>query len=376
MYYEAGDKSGKLLARALREPNTSKHIMGIRGADGSLDVKTDDIAKHFQAYYSKLYNLPAQHGPPEIAGDRTQAIQDYLKQSGLPQLDMEDITQLEEQISSIEIQQAIKALKLGKSPGPDGYTSIYYKTFINILTEPLQKAFNSLTNARPILSDFLSAHITVFPKTDKDTTDCSSYRPISLLNIDLKLLDKILANRLRLLQTNVIGPEQVGFMLGREAKDNIIKALLLTQASHSLHIESLLLSTDTEKAFDRVAWDFMFATCTHIGLNPHMMVWITALYQQPSARIKMNGSLSENVEILNGTRQGCPLSPFLFILSLEPFIRTINKDDSVKGIPIHDRMYKTAAYADDLLFFVTNPHTTLPNLMKYLPTMDISLTSK
>lgn len=63
-------------------------------------------------------------------------------------------------------------------------------------------------------------------------------------------------------------------------------------------------------------------------------------------------------------RQGCPLSTLLFILSLEPFICTVNKDDSVKGFSLHDRVYKTTAYADDLLFFVTKPHITLPNLMK------------
>lgn len=120
------------------------------------------------------------------------------------------------------------------------------------------------------------------------TTECSSYRHISLFNIDLKLLAKILANRLRPLLAHVISPEQVGFVPGREAKDNIIKALLLTQASYSQHIKSLLLSTDVEKAFD-----FMFVTCTYIGLNSRMMAWITTLYQQPSARKKINGSLSD-----------------------------------------------------------------------------------
>lgn len=73
---------------------------------------------------------------------------------------------------------------------------------------------------------------------------------------------------------------------------------------------------------------------------------------------------SERVLITNGTRQGCPLSPLLFILSLEPFIRTINADTSISGFKVLDREFKVAAYADDLLFFLTNPHITLSNLTK------------
>lgn len=84
IYYEAGDKSGSLLARALWEPNTSIHIMGIRRPDGLLDVTTEAIATHFHSYYSKLYNLSPQHRPPEVQGDRAQAIQKYLTESVLP----------------------------------------------------------------------------------------------------------------------------------------------------------------------------------------------------------------------------------------------------------------------------------------------------
>lgn len=84
---------------------------------------------------------------------------------------------------------------------------------MNILTEPLKKAFNFLANTRSVPSDILTAHITVLPKPNKDTTECSSYGPISLLNMDLKLLAKILASK---------NPEQVAFRPGREAKDNIM----------------------------------------------------------------------------------------------------------------------------------------------------------
>lgn len=108
----------------------------------------------------------------------------------------------------------------------------------------------------------------------------------------------------------------------------------------------------------------MLAVCGRVGLGPHKMARISALYQNPSANLKMSGTLSNKVLITNGTRQGCPLSPLLFILSLEPFIRLGKDNTDITGFKVRDREFKIAAYADDLLFFLTNPVITLPNLMK------------
>lgn len=132
---------------------------------------------------------------------------------------------LEQPIETSEIQLAIKYLKKGKRPGPDGFSFIYFKTFIDILTNPLTKALNSFSTPRAVPQTFLSAHITVILKPNKDPEHCTSYRPISLLNLDVKLLAKIIANRLRPLLHTLIGPEQAGFMPGREAKDNVTKSL-------------------------------------------------------------------------------------------------------------------------------------------------------
>lgn len=364
LYYESGDKAGRFLARALKEQNSSNQIVGIRSKEGKLEVKPEAIANHFHAFYTKLYNLPPQHKPPQMLGDRTQLIQDYIRHSGLPSLPKDDTDLLEAPFTTAEVKQAIKLLKPGKSPGPDGYSATYYKSFMEILTEPLKDALNALSKPRRVTPGFLSAHIAVIPKEGKNPEECASYRPISLLNLDAKLFAKIIALRMGPLLSKLIGLEQVGFMPNREARDNVTKALLLTQAVRQRKIEGFLLSTDAEKAFDRVAWDFMLAVCGGVGLGPNMLHWISALYQNPTAELKINGILSEKVYIKNGTRQGCPLSPLLFILSLEPFIRTVQKNTAIQGFQIKNKEYKLAAYADDLLFFLTKPTTTLPNLLQ------------
>lgn len=66
----------------------------------------------------------------------------------------------------------------------------------------------------------------------------------------------------------------------------------------------------------------------------------------------------------------CPLSPLLFILTLEPFLRMVNADPSIQGMDVRDNTYKVAAYADDLLFFITSPYTTIPNLSRTLEIYD------
>lgn len=184
---------------------------------------------------------------------------------------------------------------------------------------PLQRTLNFLMDPQQIPNSFLLAHVTVLPKVGKDPTKCTSYKPVSMLNLDLKFLAKIVANDLCTFLPQLISPEQVGFMPGREAWDNVTKALNLIHHSCQAGFEGFLLSTDAEKAFDRVSWDILLATCSHIVLKPHILMWIT-LYQNPLAKLKINGTVSELVSIKNGTRQGCPLSPLLFLLSLEPFI--------------------------------------------------------
>lgn len=190
IYYEYGDNTGKFLVKALKGPRHKNNILGITNKKGTLDISDDLIAQHFHEYYTKLYNLPTQHKPTGLQGNRKQIIQDYLISSNLPKLTETDIGLIDQPIDPTELQNAIKEFKTGKSPGPDGFSSIYYKTFIDILTNPLMKALNSFSNPREVPATFLSSHIAVIPKPNKDPSQCTSYRPISLLNLDVKLMKK------------------------------------------------------------------------------------------------------------------------------------------------------------------------------------------
>lgn len=99
-----------------------------------------------------------------------------------------------------------------------------------------------------------------------------------------------------------------------------------------------------------------------------MQSWLTSLYSAPSALVKINDIMSDAFTICNGMRQGCPLQPIIFILALEPFLRTIRAHLDIRGISTKGGEHKLAAYANDLIFFITSPLTSIPSLLSELCT--------
>uniref|UniRef100_A0A669B572 Reverse transcriptase domain-containing protein n=1 Tax=Oreochromis niloticus TaxID=8128 RepID=A0A669B572_ORENI len=126
--------------------------------------------------------------------------------------------------------------------------------------------------------------------------------------------------------------------------------------------ESIALSLDAEKAFDSVRWDYLFWAMERFGFGDPFIQLIKNLYYLPSARIKINGSLTGVVDLQRGCRQGCPLSPALFALFIEPLAQAIREDEQIKGIWIRNTEYKIGLYADDILLTLTDPERSLPKL--------------
>lgn len=99
-----------------------------------------------------------------------------------------------------------------------------------------------------------------------------------------------------------------------------------------------------------------------------MLKWIPATYETPTARVRANRVTSDSFPITNGTRQGCPLSPLLFALSLEPFLCHVRQNPNILGVKVNQTQHKVSAYADDLMFSLTTPSVSLPNLLREFAT--------
>lgn len=350
-YYEYGNKPSRLLAYQLKKERTDRTIKHIRQATGQLRYDLQSIQSSFLDFYKKLYT---SENPLESD------IQSFLEQLSLPTLSDEDNAHLGRPFTSEEVLETIKSLPLGKSPGLDGYPAEFYKTFwpeIEPLFMPMVQDFFK----KGLLPDSMkTAVISLIHKKDKDSAECSSYRPISLLTVDLKIISKLITRRLENLLPMLVNPDQSGFIKERYASDNIRRLLDVIDYSSLSERQGLLISLDAEKAFDRVEWSYLFAVLKKFNFDKTFIGWIISLYRDPQAQVCVNGSLSERFSLFRGCRQGCPLSPLLFNLAIEPLAEAIRASKDMHGIDIGSKENRISLYADDVILYLSTPERSIP----------------
>lgn len=358
-HFEFGDKPHKLLARQLRKLENDKTIHKIRTKSGIQCTTSKDINNSFKEFYSNLYT-----SDPCID---LQAMDKFLNKCKLPSLNQDERDSLNEDISLEELKCTVNSLKSGKTPGPDGLPSEVYKKFNDILSPYLLRTFEgALVTGLP--ATFNEAVITVIPKKGKSTEEVEGYRPISLLNVDQKILSKILSNRLGRLISGLIHTDQNGFIPGRNVSQNTRRLFNILYHSKAIQENLVIISLDAEKAFDRVEWHYLFAVLEKFDVGENFINWIKILYKSPSAQVLTNNTLSGPFNLQRGTRQGCPLSPLLFALTVEPLAECIRSDPSIHGFNTLNTVNKISLYADDILLYITKPHVSLPVILDIINT--------
>lgn len=353
-YYFNGSRPSHLLALRLKQNEKYSNIMAIQTPTTTL-TEPGEINMEFKNFYSTLYSS-------EIILN-TDLCQNFFHDLNLPTLPSHDLGKLNAPITLEELRNALGSMKKGKSPGWDGIPPELYLVFWDILGPPLLDMINTAIDKGAFNSGVNTAIITLLLKPNKDPSQCGNYRPLSLLNGDVKLFAKVLASRLEGFLTKLVHNDQTGFIKSRLASDNIRRLLHIIHAAHMIDFPCSVLSLDAEKAFDRLEWDYLWATLDTFGLGSDFIRMIKILYANPSAMVYSNNIFSSQFPISRGTRQGCPLSPLLFALSLEPLAQKIRQHPDIVPISFNNTEHRISLYADDILLYVGDTGSSLPHLL-------------
>lgn len=266
-----------------------------------------------------------------------------------------------------EIAAAIASLAPAKAPGQDGIPLDFYAAYSEVLVPELLKLYNHIFESGSLPESFRQAVIIVLPKPGKNPQYPNSYRPISLLQADIKILAKVLAICLNQIILSIIHHDQTGFMPGKNTTMNLRRLYMNIQATHENIGDRAVVALDAAKAFDSVEWGYLWECLRRFGFGPRFIKWVQLLYFSPEARVLVNGKTSDSFSLELETRQGCPLCPLLYALAVEPLAISLRTHPGVRCLRMGNLVETVSLYADDMLLYLED---TCPSLQAALQTIE------
>ncbi len=284
-------------------------------------------------------------------------------QSDAPKLSENEKQDMSKEISELEIKNAIKDCPNNKAPGADGFPIEFYKVFWGQIKHIIVKLIRKCYEDKSLHKTARLGLITLLPKPNKDLLLLKNWRPLTLLNCDYKIMAKIIATRIKKILPKIIHKDQTGFMKGRYIGENVVKMLDLIDYTQENDIPALLVAIDYEKAFDRIEWSMIQKALQFFNFPDYISTWAKIFYNDIESKVVNNGWASETMYPTRGCRQGCPLSPYLFILVGEILANYIRQNENIKGIKIGDFEHKLSQYADDTTLSVLYDADTLNTVL-------------
>ena len=355
---EEGEKCTSYFLRQEKNNYCNKHITKLYDPVAKKVVSDpQEVLDMEKVFYENLYNDNRQNQTDVIENENK-----IFKDIKLPKISNEEKENCEKELSENEVLKAVKAMKPGKSPGTCGLTSEFYKFFWTDIKNILVSSLNYNLRNGKLSVEQRRGILTLIPKKDKDRLYLKNWRPLTLLNTDYKILAKALANRLTKYLPFIIEDDQTGYISGRFMGCNIRLIEDIIFQSSRMNIAGILLTIDFEKAFDSLKWSFINRALKSFNFGANFISYVNAMYNQISTAVINNGFISSWFQPKRGVKQGCPLSPYLFIIAVEILASKIRQDKDIKGLTFAGTEIKISQLADDTTCIIKDEFS-LKNLL-------------
>ena len=342
---EEGEKNSKFFLNLEHHNQEVKNITSLLNTNGAQISEPNEILEYITMFYKNLY-APVSEKKFESINECTFASDTKLNQS--------DSDMLDKPITENDLYESLSDLPNNKTPGSDGLTVEFYKKFWKIIKEPLCDCIKTVYETGELTVDQRRGVINLIPKADKDLRNIKNWRPISILNVDYKLITKALALRLKVVLPDLIDGDQCGYVMNRLIGENIRIVSDLINYCQNQDVEGLLVFLDFEKAFDSLSWDFIDHTLSEFNFGPVFKKWISIIYTNITSAVLNHGHLSKGFSLTRGIRQGCPISAYIFILCAELLAQRIRSEESIIGLSIANVHFKILQFADDTVLILNN----------------------
>ncbi|KAJ9560946.1 hypothetical protein OSB04_006106 [Centaurea solstitialis] len=339
-----GDKNSKFFHQVVKEKRNLNLIRSIVDSNG-IYVQDDGVAQvfvnHFKGFLGMVDPIVEPHVPDEFFTNS---------------LSLSEALHMIRPITDEEIRWAVFHIGNDRAPGPDGYTSKFFKAAWNVVGKDLQIAVHNFFYSGRLLKKINHTLLCFIPKVH-NASRVTDFRPISCCNVLYKVISKVIAERMKPYLSQLIGPEQSAFIPGRRISDNILMAHELV-AGYQRHSgrPRCAFKIDLRKAYDTVDWRFLLGMIRGFGFHPVFCKWIDQMLHTSSFSIVLNGETSGFFEGARGLRQGDPISPCLFTIVMECFSMILKRCImEAESFSFHqgcdDLAITHLCFADDLFVF-------------------------
>ncbi len=340
-WFEEGETSSAYFHGLEKQRTSQRAWSSIKTKTGDIKEGIDIILETQQEFYRDLYRKVEinQVAATELLDKVQTRIEDGEKEI------------CEANIVYEEVESVIKSSRKGCSPGIDGIINEFYQIFWPVIGRDFLEVVNEIEQSGELAPSQNMGVITLLYKSG-ERTDLKNWRPITVLNSDYKIIEKVLSTRLKLVLERIIHSDQKAYLRNRQIGENVRLNEDIIYYCENYNKPGAVIYIDQSKAFDRVSQQWVQMVLERYGFGEQFRKWIDILYTNARSTIFTNGFLSESVQIERGVRQGSPLGPYLYILQSEPFAEAIRQDPSIEGIKIREASgnvaeIKIAAFADD-----------------------------